>query len=116
MKFYISYGERGRRRRNVYDCVHDFEDRCSAERWMRGQAIRLYELVMVEGKTYYFIADYDFYYRKNIEKYEQKGIEITDKMKICIEEKSYDDFFNNQVLAYVFATCWTDEDNGEEKE
>ena len=74
MKFYISYGERGRRRRNVYDCVHDFEDRQSANRWLRGQAIRLYERVMLEGKTYYFIADYYFYYRKNFEKYDQKGI------------------------------------------
>lgn len=116
MKFYISYGERGRRRRNVYDCVHDFEDRQSAERWLRGQTIRLYERVMIEGKIYYFIPDYDFYYHKNIEKYEKKGIEITDKMKICIEEKSYNDFFFNQVLAYVFATGWIDEDDGEEKE
>lgn len=116
MKFYISYGERGRRRHNVYDCVHDFEDRQSAERWLRGQAIRLYERTMIEGKTYYFIPDYDFYYNKNIEKYEQKGIEITDKMKICIEEKSYDDFFNNHIIAYVFATYWTDEDDKEVKE
>lgn len=116
MKFYISYGERGRHRHNVYDCVYEFEDRQSVERWLRGQAIRLYERVMIEGKTYYFIPDYDFYYRKNIEKYEQKGIEITDKMKICIEEKSYNDFYHNQVLAYVFATYWTDEDDGEEKE
>lgn len=116
MKFYFSYGERGRRRRNVYDCVHEFKDRCSAERWMRGQAIRLYERVVLEGKSYYFIPDYDFFYKKRFEQYEKTGIKITDKVKALIAEKAYDDFYKKHVLAYVFATYWTDEDDEEVKE
>ena len=116
MKFYISYGERGRHRHNVYDCVHEFKNRKSAERWVRGQAVRLYERVMIEGKSYYFIPDYDFYYKKRFEQYEKTGIKITDKVKALIEEKAYDDFYHNQVLGYVFATYWTDEYNEEVKE
>lgn len=116
MKFYISYGERGRHRHNVYDCVHDFKNRQSAERWLRSQAIRLYERVVLEGKSYYFIPDYDFFYKKRFEQYEKTGIKITDKIKALIAEKAYDDFYKKHVLAYVFATYWTDEDDEEVKE
>lgn len=116
MKFYISYGERGRHKHNVYDCVHEFKNRKSAERWVRGQAVRLYERVMLEGKSYYFMPGYDFYYNKRFKQYEKTGIKITDKVKALIEEKAYDDFYNNHVLAYVFATYWADEDDEEVKE
>ena len=115
MKFCISYGERGRHRHNVYNCVHEFKNRESAERWVRGQAIRLYERVMLEGKSYYFIPDYDFFYKKRFEQYEKTGIKITDKVKALIAEKAYDDFYKKHVLAYVFATYWTDEDDEEVK-
>lgn len=116
MKFYISYGERGRHKHNVYNCVHEFKNRESAERWVRGQAIRLYERVMLEGKSYYFIPDYDFFYKKRFEQYEKTGIKITDKVKALIEEKAYDDFYNNHILAYVFVSYRTDEDDEEVKE
>lgn len=116
MKFYIFYKERGRHRHNVYNCVHEFKNRESAERWVRGQAIRLYERVMLEGKSYYFIPDYDFFYKKRFEQYEKTGIKITDKVKALIAEKAYDDFYKKHVLAYVFATYWTDEDDEEVKE
>lgn len=116
MKFYIFYKERGRHRHNVYNCVHEFKNRESAERWVRGQAIRLYERVVLEGKSYYFIPDYDFFYKKRFEQYEKTGIKITDKVKALIAEKAYDDFYKKHVLAYVFATYWTDEDNEEVKE
>ena len=116
MKFYIFYKERGRHRHNVYNCVHEFKNRESAERWVRGQAIRLYERVVLEGKSYYFIPDYDFFYKKRFEQYEQTGIKITDKVKALIAEKAYDDFYKKHVLAYVFATYWTDEDDEEVKE
>lgn len=116
MKFYIFYKERGRHRHNVYNCVHEFKNRESAERWMRGQAIRLYERVVLEGKSYYFIPDYDFFYKKRFEQYEKTGIKITDKVKALIAEKAYDDFYKKHVLAYVFATYWTDEDDEEVKE
>ena len=116
MKFYISYGERGRHRHNVYNCIHEFKNRESVERWVRGQAIRLYERVMLEGKSYYFIPDYDFFYKKRFEQYEKTGIKITDKVKALIAEKAYDDFYNNHILAYVFVSYWTDEDDEEVKE
>ncbi len=116
MKFYIFYKERGRHRHNVYNCVHEFKNRESAERWVRGQAIRLYERVVLEGKSYYFIPDYDFFYKKRFEQYEKTGIKITDKVKALIAEKAYDDFYKKHVLAYVFATYWTDEDDEEVKE
>lgn len=115
MKFYIFYKERGRHRHNVYNCVHEFKNRESAERWVRGQAIRLYERVVLEGKSYYFIPDYDFFYKKRFEQYEKTGIKITDKVKALIAEKAYDDFYKKHVLAYVFATYWTDEDDEEVK-
>ena len=116
MKFYIFYKERGRHRHNVYNCVHEFKNRESAERWVRGQAIRLYERVVLEGKSYYFIPDYDFFYKKRFEQYEKTGIKITDKVKALIAEKAYDDFYNNHILAYVFVSYWTDEDDEEVKE
>ena len=116
MKFYIFYKERGRHRHNVYNCVPEFKNRESAERWVRGQAIRLYERVVLEGKSYYFIPDYDFFYKKRFEQYEKTGIKITDKVKALIAEKAYDDFYKKHVLAYVFATYWTDEDDEEVKE
>ena len=116
MKFYISYGERGRHRHNVYNCVHEFKNRESAERWVRGQAIRLYERVMLEGKSYYFIPDYDFFYKKRFEQYEKTGIKITDEVKALIEAKAYADYYNNHILAYVFVAYWTDEDDEEVKE
>ena len=116
MKFYISYGERGRHRHNVYNCIHEFKNRESVERWVRGQAIRLYERVMLEGKSYYFIPDYDFFYKKRFEQYEKTGIKITDKVKALIAEKAYDDFYNNHILAYVFVSYRTDEDDEEVKE
>ena len=115
MKFYITYGERGRHKHNVYNCVHEFKNRESAERWVRGQAIRLYERVVLEGKSYYFIPDYDFFYKKRFEQYEKTGIKITDKVKSLIAEKAYDDFYNNHILAYVFVSYWTDEDDEEVK-
>ena len=115
MKFYISYGERGRHKHNVYNCVHEFKNRESAERWVRGQAIRLYERVVLEGKSYYFIPDYDFFYKKRFEQYEKTGIKITDKVKALIAEKAYDDFYKKHILAYVFVSYWTDGDDEEVK-
>ena len=116
MKFYISYGERGRHRHNVYNCIHEFKNRESAERWVRGQAIRLYERVVLEGKSYYFIPDYDFFYKKRFEQYEKTGIKITDKVKALIAEKAYDDVYKKHIVAYVCVSYWTDEDDEEVKE
>lgn len=118
MKYAMTYGVYGNHKRDVYDCVHEFENRESAERWLRGQAIRLYERTVIEGKEYYFMPDYNFYYNGRLEKYEKQGIEITDKIKRRIEQEALESFYNRQVLAYVYATCWTENTPyyGEDKE
>ena len=109
MKYYMSYGVIGNHKHDIYDCVHEFDSKKSAEQWLRGQAIRLYERAIVEGKSFYFIPDYNFYYNGHLEKYERQGIKITDEVKAELDKKALDDFYNRQVSAYVFATCWDDD-------
>ena len=46
---------------------------------------------MLEGKSYYFIPDYDFFYKKRFEQYEKTGIKITDKVKALIAEIAFGD-------------------------
>lgn len=109
MKYAMTYGVYGNHKHNVYDCVHEFDSRESAEQWLRGQAIRLYERAFVEGKNYIFMPDYNFYYNGRLEKYKKQGIEITDEVKANLDQKALEDFYNRQVSAYVFATCWTED-------
>lgn len=108
MKFHIAIGTYERCKRFDRDYELEFENEEFARNWASREAVRVYERLM-DYQGYNFRLTMDYYRDKYLDKLEMKGVEITDADRREAEFYAYSRYYECQVMANVYWTCWSDE-------